>query len=334
MDISNLLCSLSNADGVSGVKAKLDVAEQQLKSLGKVERDNMGGLVCYIGNGNRKIMLDAHIDEIGFIVTAIDGDYLRVEKCGGIDTRTVIGQEVTVYGKAQIKGVFASLPPHLKKETDKAPEVDELVLDCGYKHERLKELVSAGDMVCLSTECTEMANSRLTGKSLDNSAGVAAVIAAASKAAEKMSDTTLVVSLSAQEELGLRGARTSTYAVEPSEAIVVDVSFGDGPDVPEKSCGKLGKGAMIALSPILDRRISDKLIDICEKNGINYQLEVSGGVTGTNADVISVSQNGVPTAVVSIPLRNMHTACEVVDIKDVESTASLLAEYVIQGGII
>lgn len=333
MDITNLLYSLSNADGVSGVKTKLDVAEQHLKSLGKVERDNMGGLVCYIGNGNRKIMLDAHIDEIGFVVTAIEGDFLRVDKCGGIDTRTVIGQEVTVYGKTQIKGVFASLPPHLKKESDKAPEVDELVLDCGYKHEKLKELVRVGDRVCFSVECAEMANSRLTGKSLDNSAGVAAVIAAASKAAASLCDTTLVVSLSAQEELGLRGARTSAYAVEPSEAIVVDVSFGDGPDVPERACGKLGKGAMICLSPILDRRISDKLVEICETKSIAHQFEVCAGTTGTNADVISVSQNGVPTAVVSIPLRNMHTACEVVDVNDVESVVSLLAEYVIQGGV-
>ncbi len=330
MDIKELLCSLSEADGVSGVKAKLDIAQDCLSALGKTQRDNMGGLVCTVGNGKRKIMLDAHIDEIGFIITAIDGDYLRVEKCGGVDTRTVIDQEVTVYGKTPIKGVFSSLPPHLKKENDKALEVDELVLDCGYKHERLKDLVKPGDMVCLSAD---MLNGRITGKALDNSAGVAAVIAAAEEVAEKLEDTTLIVSLSAQEELGLRGAKTATYGIQPTEAIVVDVSFGDGAGVSPRDCGKLGEGPMIGISPILDRRMSDTLIGICRHKNIPYQVEVTAGSTGTNADVISVSQTGVPTAVVSIPLRNMHTACEVVDVSDVEMTAKLLAEYILQGGI-
>lgn len=333
MDLKKMLMELSEAKGVSGTSGAIDAAEQYLAQLGgSIKRDIAGGIACVVGNGKRKIMLDAHIDEIGFVVTAIEDGFIRVAKCGGIDPRTVINQHVTIHGSRDIVGVFASTPPHLKSDEKSAPKVDELLIDCGYSDSMLKEIVKIGDRVSFLCEPRELLNDRITGKSLDNRAGVCAIISAAEKIVQSKADCTLIVSLSAQEELGCRGARTAAFEYEPDEAIVVDVSFGDGPDVASYECGKLGKGAMIGVSPILDRKMTDGLFDAAESGGFAYQTEAMGGSTGTNADFISLTKSGIPTALVSIPLRNMHTCCEVIDISDVESTAGIIAEYVCGGG--
>ena len=168
------------------------------------------------------------------IVTALEEGFLRVAKCGGIDLRTVIGQRVTVHGKSDLSGVVASLPPHLKKESTDAPKIEELAIDCGVTADILKETVCVGDRVSFDCEPTELLNGRITGKSLDNRVGVAAAIEAAKQIIAKKADCTLILSLSAQEELGLRGARTATYTTKPDQAIVVDVSFGDGAGLSEK----------------------------------------------------------------------------------------------------
>lgn len=331
MERKELLFALCEADGVGGGGSVLRVASEALSTLGEVKTDPMGGLVCVIGSGERRILLDAHIDEIGFIVTAIDGAFLRVAACGGIDVRTLANQEVVVHGKEDLFGVFASLPPHLKKECEKAAKLEDMMIDCGLSEERLKELVTPGDRVSFATRPTDLLNGRVTGKSLDDRAGCAVVIDAARHLAGR-SDVTLIVSLSSQEEIGCRGARTATFAVDPTEAIVVDVTFADGPDVPPRSCGKLGGGPMIGVSPILNREMTDRLIALAKEQGMPFQLEPMGGHTGTNADVISITACGVPTAMVSVPQRNMHTACEVVDLEDVRRCADLIVAYVERGG--
>ena len=138
--------------------------------------------------------------------------------------------------------------------------------------------------------------------------------------------------LSDGEELGLRGVRTAVFDSTPNEAVVIDVSFGDGPDISPYKCGKMGKGAMIGVSPVLNREMTDALNLIAYDNGIPYQNEVMGGNTSTNADVISVTKCGVPTALISIPLRNMHTPVETVKISDITSVCDILERYVLSGG--
>ena len=142
----------------------------------------------------------------------------------------------------------------------------------------------------------------------------------------------LVLCLSEQEELGTRGAKSATFSIFPDEAVAIDVSFGDAPDVAPTKCGKLGGGAMIGISPILNRKISDKLSDIAKENDIPYQFEVMGGTTGTDADVITITKSGVPCGLLSIPLRNMHTPAEVVDTKDIASVCDILEKYLLCGG--
>lgn len=328
MNLKDTIFALSSAKGVTGLDGALNIAANLLADLGQVTLDKAGGIICQVGTGSRKIMLDAHIDEIGFIVTALEDGFLRVAKCGGIDLRTVIGQRVTLHGKRALSGVVASMPPHLKKESSDAPKIEELTIDCGLPADKLAELVSIGDRVSFDCEPMELLNGRITGKSLDNRVGVAAIIEAARQIDTAAADCTLILSLSAQEELGLRGARTATYSTQPDMALVVDVSFGDGAGLSASECGKLGGGVMLGASPILNKAMTAKLKQTAEEKGIPYQIEAMGGTTGTNADVVTVSRQGVPTALLSIPLRNMHTCCEVVDIKDVEWVAQLITAYV------
>ncbi len=328
MDIKNVLFDLSRAAGVSGVDAAVKATEGYLAEIAPTFRDSQGGVFCKFGSGEKTLMLDAHIDEIGFIVTALEDGFIRVGKAGGIDLRCVINAEVTVHGKQDIKGVFASLPPHLKKEDASAPELDSLAIDCGLNGDSLKEIVSVGDMVSFSVEPKSLIGSRVTGKALDNRAGAAAIISAAARLAKSDKNKyTVCVALTAQEELGIRGAKTAAYSINPDEAIVVDVSFGDGAGLREAECGKLSGGAMIGVSPILSRAMTDCMLSAARQNGIKYQLEAMGGATGTNADAITVSRSGVKASLISIPLRNMHTCCEVVDLKDIKAVADLIVAY-------
>ena len=333
MTLKDTIFALSSAKGVTGLDGALKVAEDLLAPLGEVATDNAGGITCVVGTGARRVMLDAHIDEIGFVVTTIEDGFVRVAKCGGIDLRTVIGQRVTVHGKKDVSGVVSSMPPHLKKESTDAPKIEELAIDCGLPAETVNELVGTGDRVSFDCQPVELLNGRITGKSLDNRVGVVAIIEAAKEIVQKNADITLILSLSAQEELGLRGARTATYALKPDEAVVVDVSFGDGAGLSDKECGKLGEGVMIGASPILNKAMTDKMINLAKDKNIPYQIEAMGGSTGTNADVVTITCDGVPTALLSIPLRNMHTCCEVVDIKDIESTVSLITAYICGGAV-
>ncbi len=328
MDIKTMLFDLSRAAGVSGVGGALEVADKYMSELAPTVRDNAGGIFCTFGSGEKTLMLDAHIDEIGFIVTAIENGFIRVGKVGGIDLRCVINAEVTVHGKRDIKGVFASLPPHLKKDDKAAPELDSLAVDCGLSEDQLKELVSVGDMISFSVEPESLIGTRVTGKSLDNRAGAAAIIDAASRLVKSDKNKyKICVALTAQEELGIRGAKTAAFSINPDEAIVVDVSFGDSAELKPTECGKLGNGAMIGISPILSRPMTDSMFAAAKANGIKYQPEVMSGSTGTNADAITVSRAGVKTSLISIPLRNMHTCCEVVDISDIKAVSDLIVAY-------
>ena len=145
----------------------------------------------------------------------------------------------------------------------------------------------------------------------------------------KSIDAKVTVMFSSQEEVGTRGASVGPYAKNVDEAIAVDVSFGWTPFCKKSDCGEIGKGPMIGFSPILDKKMSNALVSVAEKNGIPYQKEIiGGGHTGTNADTITVSESGIKTALISIPEKYMHSPIEVVDITDVENTARLIAEYV------
>jgi endoglucanase len=287
------------------------------------------------GCGDTHILLDAHLDQIGLIVTGIDKTgFLRVAKCGGADARVLAGHEVTVHGREKLFGVVCSTPPHLTKPEDKNKAVafDKLGVDIGLSFEQASKLVSPGDRITLNGKFTPLLGTRVCSPALDDRAGIAVILRALDILSGKEHHCHITALFSVQEEVSGGGASTSAFSSRPDEAIAVDVSFALAPDCPPEKCGRLGEGVMIGCSPCLDSHMRTVLQEICASKAIPSQTEVMGGRTGTNADDISLCAGGIRTSLLSIPLRNMHTGAEIADTVDLEAAAQLIAEYILSKG--
>lgn len=330
--MKNLIFSLCKKNGVSG--SETEIAKyccNYLSEFSSAVIDNRGNVIASFGNKNsgNNLLLDAHMDQIGLIVTFIDENgFIKASPCGGIDRRILLGVTYTILGKRHITAVPCTLPPHLIKEENKALEQDNIWFDTGLSKDEILSNISLGDRIIFSSQPCELINNRILSPALDNRAGVAAVLSCAKKLSKLNLNTEITVVLSTQEETNFSGAKTGTFTASPTEAVVVDVSFARFPGIPSDKCGVMGLGPMIGISPILEKDYSRLLIETAKNNNIPYQLEVMGGTTGTNADVITINKSGVPTALVSIPLKNMHTNAEIIDLMDVENTANLIYSYI------
>ncbi len=329
MDTKELLKKLTSVASVGGDEEKIiTLLTKLLKPYGEVSKDSMNNVYCTFGEGYH-ILLDAHIDEIGFVVTSISEEgFLKLGACGGIDKRMLLGSEVSVWGKQELRGVITTLPPHLQKGEDekKVPEIDEISVDVGMSKESAEQIVSLGDKVTFKRHFTELIGNNISANCLDDRAGIASIILSLDEL--KKLPVKITVLFSTQEEVGTRGAKIGPYGRNVDEAIAVDVSFGYTPNCKKEECGELGKGSMIGFSPILNKENSRKLVSVAENYKIPYQIEVMNGRTGTNADVISISESGIKCSLISIPLKNMHSPVEVIDIKDVENVSSLIVAYI------
>ena len=329
-----LLKRLCTAKGVSGREENVCklIKEEISKYADEAVIDKNNNVIAKIGNtAEHNIMLDAHLDEIGFIVTYIDDKgFLKVSQCGGMDYRVVQDTRFKVLTESgEITAVACCLPPHLADGgEDKAPNADSIYLDTGLPAQRVRELVNIGDVVAYDTNPIVLLNNRFTCCSTDNRASCALLLRVAELIRENPVNSGVTFAFTSQEETFGKGAATAAYDVYPDEAVSVDVSFARQSGVDPSEGGELGKGAMICISPVLSRRMSFRFISLAKENNIPYQLEVTGGLTGTNGDKISVTGSGIPTAVISIPQRNMHTGVEIVSIDDIESIAQLLYEYI------
>lgn len=334
MDIKNVLFSLSESFGAGCVREASDKAYDILSSCCECEKKNGLTVIGKLyGKADYTLMLDAHIDEVSFIVTDVDDNgFVTVSNCGGIDLRALCARPVLIHGKKKIYGVFCSTPPHLSAGEVEYTDISALKID-SLMGKAAKDFISVGDTVTFSASPTELAGSKVTGKALDDRAGVVCLLELAERLSKKELPFNVAFVLSDMEELGMRGCKTAAYAVHPDEAVAIDVSFGDAPDVSPDECGRLSEGAMIGFAPVLCSDISNKLRNVAEENGIKYQTEVMGSRTGTDSDVIALIREGVKTGLVSIPLRNMHTDCEVIDINDIKSVCDILEKYILSGGV-
>lgn len=334
MELKNTIMSLCDAS----LDNAAEIAGNMLSEYTQVSRSKLGNIFGMIpGNTNYTILLDAHIDEIHFVVTAIDENgFVKVSKCGGVDIRVLSGSEVTVWGAEPLYGVFCALPPHLKKDKDGlAAPLDELAIDIGFDQKKAKARVKPGDRVTFRQSPKALLGDTITGKSLDDRTGVAALLSVADRIRNSGQPPfcNIAFQFSEYEEIGGMGAKTGSFSLAPDEAIAVDVSFGDNIGVADENCKPLGKGPLIGISPVLSPDITNRLCTIAEKNNITFQTEVMPGRTFTNADNILTSLAGIPCGLVSIPLRSMHTAVELISLCDVEATAELIYQYIVGGGI-
>ena len=334
MDIKKLCFALSEKNGTSGdEKAVCGFAKELLNEYMKTEIDVLGNVVGTFGDGPVHILLDAHIDQIGLVVRHIDDKgFLLIDKVGGPDLRVLTGAEVVVHGKEDIFGVISSVPPHLQKGDSKNEGVDlkTLAIDIGYSKEKAEAIVSIGDRVTLKTPQLELLGDKIVSSSFDDRCCVAVILKALELTKGKLNNLKVSVLFSVQEETGGSGAKTGSFALMPDIAIALDVGFGNDPYTDKTQTISLGKGPSIGISPTLDRELTNELKALCIDKNISYQHDVMGGRTGTNADSINNTGRGVKTALLSVPLRYMHTGCEVISVDDIENTAKLLAEFLIK----
>ena len=320
-----------------------DVGTELEKTIGcllpsecTLERSDLGNLLVKLpGNQDETLLLDAHMDTIGFVVTHITSEgYLKVASRGGVDCRVLSGSEVIVFGSKRLYGVFTIMPPHLKRTSGAdAVSVEEQAIDIGCSFEQAKELVKPGDFVVLKSDVLSLENNMLVSRGLDNLAGVAALILLAHKLCKSPNRQSIVIQFSNFEETGHRfaGGTTGAFSVLPDEAIVVDASFGKVPGLNYATPGELGNGAMIGFSPMLSSKISCTLRHIAQNKKIIYTEEILGGASGTNADGIVCVGNGIPTGLLSYPLLNMHTGVEMICEQDINALVDLLEAYCLKG---
>lgn len=330
--MKDLLFSLCTARGVSGSEHGAGgAAKEYLSRYADVTEDQNGNLFGVLGDpgGKYHILLDAHLDQIGLIVTRIDEKgFIKAEPCGGMDRRVLQGSPFLALGKEEVSCVCGCMPPHLSDGgEDKPVPADALWFDTGLPAQQVKDLVSLGDRIVFDSSPKELLGSRVSCAALDNRAGVAVMLRCAEKLSRKALACKITIALTAQEEISGSGARTAAFAQYPNEAIVVDVSFARQSGVTAEKSGAMGKGPMIAVAPTISKDLSKALITLANEKEIPHQLEVMGAATGTNADYISSARGGVKTALVSLPLRSMHTQAEVIDLNDIESCAELLCAY-------
>lgn len=279
----------------------------------------------------QNVLITAHYDEIGLIVTGIeDSGFLRFTAVGGVDAKAIGAMEVTVHGKEDLFGVIGVKPPHLipAEDKDKGIKMEDMRIDIGYDGEKARELVSIGDVVTFNSPAQELMNNRITGKSMDNRSGVAALVEILKELQKLKHDDNVYVVATVQEELGLIGAICATYNIKADLGIVIDVCHGDMPDAPSDEAFPLDKGVALAIGPIISRKHTKECIKLAKEENIPYQIDPEAGDTGTEAAVHAVAREGIPVILLSIPCKYMHTAVEMVSVSDIVSTGRLAARYI------
>jgi len=320
--------------GVAGAEnGAARAAAAMLSGFMSATIDTLGNVRGEVSGKGPHILLDAHIDSIGMVVTSVGDDgFLKADQCGGIDIRVLPASEVTIWGREALFGIVTSVPPHLADDKDaQAPGFDKLSVDTGLGA-RAKELVEPGDRISLAGAGVRMPGNLYYSPVLDDRAGVACILRCLQLLKKRGHTCRLSVLFSVQEETGGCGASVGGFSCPAQEGISVDVSFAHAPGIPREKCGELGKGPMIGIATPLDGETGMRLRAVAETNCIPFQLEAMGGKTGTNADALSVSGAGMKMGLVSIPLRNMHTAAEIVSLEDIENTALLMAAYIAERG--
>ena len=291
--------------------------------------DKLGNVISLKRSVNRKkkILLDAHIDQIGLMVTEIlDGGFLRFTPVGGVDLRILPSLEVIVHGKKDILGVIGAKPPHLLTGgNDKAYKTEELFIDTGFSREMLADIVQVGDVVSFQSELTYLRNNCICRSALDDRLGVYVNLEVMKRLS--LENVDVVCTSTVGEEIGLKGASVIGSSLGFDAAIVVDVTHGVTPDGIKSRSFYLDKGPVITKGPALSKKLNRSILDYAKRKGIPMQIEVEPGDTGTNAWVLHSSQNAVPCVMLSIPLRYMHTASEVVSIDNVNQLIELMAGY-------
>jgi endoglucanase len=338
---SRLLLDLLAARGPSGYEtAPVAIWRDAAGAFAQVSTDLVGTPLARVapkrGSGEkpRRLLVLGHVDEIGLIVTHIDEDgYLWFRPVGGWDAQVLVGQRLVLDTEdGPLTGVLGRKPVHLARDEDakKVADIRQMHIDIGARDgEDARARVRIGDVAVIDTDPAELPNGRLTARALDNRLGSFVALEAARLVADAGGAAWELLAVAAvQEETTFGGSRTSAFALEPDAAIIIDVTHAtDAPGVDVKEAGKheLGSGPVLSRGTIINHALFELLLKSAEAEKIPFTVEASGRGTGTDADAVHLSRGGVPTALVSIPIRYMHSPVELVQLDDVAACARLIA---------
>lgn len=282
-----------------------------------------------------RVMLAGHCDQIGLIVNYVDEQgYLYILTVGGWDIQNLVGVRVKIWtSQGAIDGVIGKKPIHLMDDEDrkKVPKIKDLWVDIGAKDKaEAEQYVHVGDPITVELEYREMLNNLIAAPATDDKAGVWVVMEALRRIDPSKLKVGVFAVSTVQEEVGLRGSRTSSFGIDPHIGIATDVTFAtDCPTIEKKQNGdvKLGGGPVLTRGPNMTTKLVNALVDVAKQNEIPVQMVAEGKITGTDAGSIQVNRSGVATALISIPNRYMHTPVEVISLHDIDYAADLMARY-------
>jgi putative aminopeptidase FrvX len=335
-EVPALLDKLLRPAAPSGHEGPAASAWREEASFATLSADGLGSSIARVGEAAPLLAVVGHIDEIGLVVTHVDEQgFLWFSPIGGWDPQVLVGQRVAVRGRdGLVPGVVGRKPIHLLEpdQRKKVVELKGLHIDVGAAdRDEAAELVRVGDPVTIAAEPVRLAGDRLASRAMDNRLGAYVALEALRRCHERDSLGGSFAAVAAvQEEIGLYGARTSTFELRPDLAVAIDVTHAtDAPGVDEKQVGShpLGSGPAIGRGSTLSPKVFELLVETAEEAGIEHTIGASGRSTSTDADAIQISRSGIPTGLVSIPLRYMHSPVELVDLGDVEATVELIAAF-------
>ncbi len=341
MTLQTILQDLVDASAPAGFETPAEaVLSAALTEAGcELRRDRLGSLLalrkCGVANAPL-LMLDAHMDEIGLIVTHIDEQgFVHFGALGGVDVRTLPDSEVTVLCDPPLAGVVCCLPPHVQSsdEMKSFPKLTDLAIDCGFSAETARNRIQPGTPVVFCHHPSELLNQRFVSKALDNRISMSILTCVMHQLKDAALDYDIVMAATTMEEVGGRGARTAAFGLEPDAAIVLDVTFADAKGIPSERTIPMDE-LTVCVGPECDRPLTAQIRRTAEALNIPLRSEVCPRSTGTNGSDIQISRAGVPVAVLSIPVRNMHTPVEMVSLKTADHAVQLMNELLtnLKGG--
>lgn len=346
MNTFEVLKQLTETPGPSGMETGIATVVRSIWEplADEIQSDRLGNLLAIKrGRGSEngeqplRLLVAAHMDEIGLMVNQIehypdeDGwGFLRLTNVGGVDVRHLYGQQVTVHGKRDLPGIIGALPPHMLPEFNhnNSYRFDELVVDVGLRAAELRELVHVGDFISFEQPMRKLMNNRATGKAIDNRASVVAVAVALEYLQGRFHEWDVIATATVQEETRLLGAFTSAFDQHPDAAVALDVTFAKGPGTKDGELFELDGGPTLGLGPNVHPVVLQKLQNAADALEMTVHVEPHTSGSGTDAYGLQVARSGIPTGLISIPLRYMHTMVETVALADIERAGRLLGEFI------
>lgn len=335
MTLEERILELSALPGPAGFeeKAAARVREVFAEVADEVWVDVMGNVIglrrCGRKNA-RRLLIDAHMDEIGLIVTGYEEGFLRFAAIGSVDARMLPGAQVRLLTEPAVTGVIAVSPPHVlaKEDSDKAIQIEDLYIDAGLTQEEAVCKIPLGTPAVFDVTPRVFGEGYLTGKALDDRACLAVVIEAMGRLKDKPLSADVYLLASTQEELGRRGVKTAAFDIAPDWCIVLDADHAKTPDCKRYDIRQAGGGVVISTGPNMSRDLTDRAVRLAKEKGIPHQIGVEPGDSGTNAAAVQISREGVATALLGIPVKYMHSPVETLRLQDAKAAVDLLAALI------